>query len=203
MEQIEYTEFGVKIIVGERKEVGKALIGMRSGKPFTMNNNLYINYDKKLWLVTHASFFDNAGNQLNRYDFRLDTATYVIGIILFKRQVLMIKRQKPGFIYHVFPGGHVREKEGAEEALVREMKEEVGLDISSLEKTIIFKQHKDGFGPETAFRIDNTNENFEFRKNDPDDPTSEMMLVDIDKILSLENPVQREVIEELLKRVSK
>jgi len=52
------------------------------------------------------------------------------GIILKNRKILLVKRQIPPFInYWVIPGGHVDYGERVEEALKREMKEELGVSV--------------------------------------------------------------------------
>lgn len=53
----------------------------------------------------------------------------VRGIIIENNRVLLIKREKLQKIYWVFPGGGVEEGETNEEALIREMEEEVGVKV--------------------------------------------------------------------------
>lgn len=52
-----------------------------------------------------------------------------VGIIIKNNKVLLIRRIKDGREYFVFPGGGVKETETPEEAVVREIKEELGLKI--------------------------------------------------------------------------
>ena len=48
--------------------------------------------------------------------------------------ILMIKRVSPPWEgYWIVPGGHVEESENPQEALVREIKEETGLDVSLID----------------------------------------------------------------------
>lgn len=51
-------------------------------------------------------------------------------IIIKNGKILLIRRIKEGREYFVFPGGGVEEKEKIEEAVIREIKEELNLDIS-------------------------------------------------------------------------
>ena len=52
------------------------------------------------------------------------------GVILKNRKILLVKRQIPPFIgYWVIPGGHVNYGERVEEALKRELKEELGIPV--------------------------------------------------------------------------
>ena len=44
-------------------------------------------------------------------------------------KVLMVKQQKHGREFWNFPGGHVEKRETPEQACVREVKEETGLDV--------------------------------------------------------------------------
>jgi 8-oxo-dGTP pyrophosphatase MutT (NUDIX family) len=50
-------------------------------------------------------------------------------IILRNGELLLIHRQKPGRDYYILPGGGVDLDESFEEACVREVKEETGLDV--------------------------------------------------------------------------
>lgn len=58
----------------------------------------------------------------------------VAAIIIKDDKILLIHRVKNGQEYYVFPGGGVKEGESLEEALIREVKEELTLDIK------LFKQ---------------------------------------------------------------
>src|SRR5579859_6027483 len=53
----------------------------------------------------------------------------VAGILVKDGQILVVRHEKQGRVYWLLPGGGVEFSETAEEALVREFKEEVGLDI--------------------------------------------------------------------------
>ena len=51
-------------------------------------------------------------------------------VLWVEDKLVLIKRQKEiGSIYYVFPGGSVEVGENAEEACVRELKEELGIDV--------------------------------------------------------------------------
>ena len=58
----------------------------------------------------------------------------VAAIIIKDNKILLIHRIKNSQEYYVFPGGGVKEGESLEEALAREIKEELTLDIK------VFKQ---------------------------------------------------------------
>jgi 8-oxo-dGTP diphosphatase len=51
-------------------------------------------------------------------------------LIISKRHILLIHRFKDGEDYYVFPGGHVEEGETDEEACLREVREETGLEAA-------------------------------------------------------------------------
>ena len=53
-------------------------------------------------------------------------------IIIRNGKLLLIHRQKPGRDFYVLPGGGVEIEESFEEACIREVKEETGLDVLAL-----------------------------------------------------------------------
>jgi 8-oxo-dGTP diphosphatase len=53
-------------------------------------------------------------------------------IIILGGKLLLFHRQKPGRDYYILPGGGVELDESFEEACIREVKEETGLDVLSL-----------------------------------------------------------------------
>lgn len=73
-------------------------------------------------------------------------------IIIREGKLLLIRRVKPGEEYYVFPGGGVEAGETPEEALRREMKEEVSLDIKNPE--LVFELENEG-RTETYYLITN------------------------------------------------
>jgi len=54
-------------------------------------------------------------------------------IIIRNGELLLIHRQKPGRDYYIPPGGGVELDESFEEACIREVKEETGLDVLGLQ----------------------------------------------------------------------
>ncbi len=54
-----------------------------------------------------------------------------IGVLIRDREVLVMHRISAGNEYYVFPGGGVEDVESDEEAMKREIKEEVSLDVLS------------------------------------------------------------------------
>lgn len=80
------------------------------------------------------------------------TGDIVLGVVVSGQQVLVGKTRSDklsdfGGLAYVFPGGRVEEAETLEEAVVRELQEETGLDIS-VEKQIGQRNH-----PVTDHRI--------------------------------------------------
>jgi 8-oxo-dGTP diphosphatase len=49
--------------------------------------------------------------------------------IIHGNEIALIKRRREGRLYYVFPGGQVEEKESPEQAVVREIEEELGLNV--------------------------------------------------------------------------
>lgn len=62
--------------------------------------------------------------------------------IVYKNKVLLRKHEKYGMM--VGPGGHIELDEDPNEAIVREAKEEVGLDISLVSPVKVSKKWKEG-----------------------------------------------------------
>lgn len=60
----------------------------------------------------------------------------VRAIILKNNQLLTIKREKTDITYFVFPGGGVEPGEGLEEAMKRECKEELGVDVNIVKEFV-------------------------------------------------------------------
>ncbi|MDP3882483.1 MAG: NUDIX domain-containing protein [Candidatus Staskawiczbacteria bacterium] len=57
-------------------------------------------------------------------------AKRVRAIIIEGNKILTIKRTKPDIVFWVFPGGGVGEGETNEKALIRECKEELGVEVT-------------------------------------------------------------------------
>jgi 8-oxo-dGTP diphosphatase len=60
-------------------------------------------------------------------------------IILEQNRLALIKRQREGMTYYLFPGGAVEDGETPEEAVIREVKEELGLVVGI--KQLLAKVH--------------------------------------------------------------
>lgn len=52
-----------------------------------------------------------------------------VGVIIKDNNILLIKRIKNGRLYFIFPGGSVERGETIEDTVIREMKEEVSLNV--------------------------------------------------------------------------
>ena len=74
----------------------------------------------------------------------------VRAVIIKDDKVLLIHRKKPGYEYHVFPGGAVEEGESLKNALIREVEEETSLDIKIVK--LLYKDI-DEFGQDQSFYL--------------------------------------------------
>jgi mutator protein MutT len=50
-------------------------------------------------------------------------------ILITGNHIALIKRRREGRLYYVFPGGQIEEGESPEQAVVREIEEELGLNV--------------------------------------------------------------------------
>jgi len=71
-------------------------------------------------------------------------AERVRAIITKDNKIILIKRVKPNETYWVFPGGGIEKGETKKQALIREIKEELGLDIEVKELLLERKSDKPG-----------------------------------------------------------
>lgn len=82
----------------------------------------------------------------------------VVGIVKKENNILLMRRLKNGQEYYVFPGGGVEDGESYEEALKREMKEELGIDINNPK---LFFDFKNQFQDELYYLVESFNGSFE------------------------------------------
>jgi 8-oxo-dGTP diphosphatase len=62
-------------------------------------------------------------------------------IVIHGNEIALIKRRREGRLYYVFPGGQLEEKESPEEAVVREVEEELGLKVNVDRLMVKFLHH--------------------------------------------------------------
>jgi 8-oxo-dGTP diphosphatase len=62
-------------------------------------------------------------------------------IVIHGNEIALIKRRREGRLYYVFPGGQLEDKESPEQAVVREVEEELGLkvDVERLMVTVLHR----------------------------------------------------------------
>lgn len=78
----------------------------------------------------------------------------VDGVLVCDGRVLLIERTKPPFEdKYVFPGGHVEEGESLIEAVVRELREEVGVEVSASDLNYLMKLDVPGRDPRPGERV--------------------------------------------------
>ncbi len=78
----------------------------------------------------------------------------VDGVLVCDGRVLLIERTKPPYEdKFVFPGGHVEEGESLAEAVIRELQEEVGVEVSASDLTYLLKLDAPGRDPRPGERV--------------------------------------------------
>jgi 8-oxo-dGTP pyrophosphatase MutT (NUDIX family) len=195
-----YQEHGYKIIVKKTKPTGKILKNMRDGKVFFDNEKLSICYDSEIHEVLEGEYTDDVGNKVSVDDLNIDTYVRVGGIIRRGDEVLLFHRVKPDIEYYVFPGGHQLVKESPEEALIRELKEETGIDISSEQIEHLVTIEIEGFGLEKYFYVNDVEDFSKLLSENPDvEPgeTNEPVFMKISEVKEMENVFPKKVVERL------
>lgn len=66
----------------------------------------------------------------------------VSGVIIQDGKILLIRRIRNGEEYYVFPGGGVEENESVEDAMDREIKEELSLDVKKKKQIFQLEENK-------------------------------------------------------------
>lgn len=97
------------------------------------------------------------------------------GVVLIENgKVALIERHRAGKHYYVFPGGGVDEGETPEQAAIREMEEETGLQVTVQRK---LAEIHFGLSEQVYYLVDRLDGKFgtgtgeEFTDSDPNDPT--------------------------------
>lgn len=84
----------------------------------------------------------------------MDSILTVDGVLVSGRRVLLIERTKAPYMDRlVFPGGHVEDGEDLPSAVVRELMEEVGVEVSALDLTYLTLLSDPGRDPRPGHRV--------------------------------------------------
>ncbi|MDO5557850.1 MAG: NUDIX domain-containing protein [Clostridia bacterium] len=60
-------------------------------------------------------------------------------IIIEENQMVVMYREKQNMIYYVFPGGGLEENEDIKDCVIREVKEEFGIDVEPLKEVYLYE----------------------------------------------------------------
>jgi len=132
----------------------------------------------------------------------------VRAIIIDGKSIILMKRVKQGITYWVFPGGEVEKGESKEEALVRECKEELGIDIKVVK--FLVKEMFNLYGPQMEYfylcektgGVLGTGDGPEFSRNDEYYGTHEVEKVLVGKVKDvnlLPKKIKKLVCEKIVK----
>lgn len=131
------------------------------------------------------------------------TGIRAAGIILREGKIILIHRRKKGKEYWVFPGGGVEESETMEEAVIREIAEELSLKASN--PRVAFMYEIDG-REHPMFIVDveegDPIAGTEIAERVSDDDWYQIEWVEIDKLKELENLYPENAAEEIVKLYS-
>lgn len=113
-------------------------------------------------------------------------------IIVKNGEIILIKRVKSEMVYFVFPGGGVEDGENKTEALLREVKEELGLDVIITELFSSLRFDKDKFEQIEYFYLCDvvggtlgTGDGPEFKNNSNYEGSHEVLTMSIENLKDL------------------
>lgn len=127
----------------------------------------------------------------------------VAGILIQNNSIALMHRIKNGREYYVIPGGGVEENETNEEATIREIKEEVGIDVKVIKKMYEYKDEKSSqlfYLVEQTGGVFGTGEGPEFITPNPDKGYYHMEMIsfeDISKINLVPEEIKIKLIEDI------
>lgn len=125
------------------------------------------------------------------------------GILIQNNSIALMHRIKNGREYYVIPGGGVEENETTEEATIREIKEEVGIDVKVIKKMYEYKDEKSSqlfYLVEQTGGVFGTGEGPEFITPNPNKGYYHMEMIsfeDISKINLVPEEIKIKLIEDI------
>ncbi len=130
----------------------------------------------------------------------LDTDIRVAAIIFKGSSLLLQHRIRQGCEYYVFAGGHKKVGEAEQDALIREIREELGLDIKRNSIKEMHRMENKQFGKEVYFyaEVDSFKQLLPRNPEIVKDEISESVFVDIHKLHKMNNVFPQEVAKILL-----
>ncbi|MBG9453387.1 DNA mismatch repair protein MutT [Lysinibacillus sphaericus] len=107
-------------------------------------------------------------------------------VIIENKMVALIRRERDGMVYYVFPGGRIEDNEKPEDAARREALEELGVKVKDCIAEVKFNGNQYFFLSEIIEGKFGTGQGEEYTDNNKDRGTYLPIWVEVEKMLSID-----------------